>query len=470
MNLHLPCAILTLSAASVAADIPTQWSFELQCRSSLDPNIPTFNLPFPSSLSSQGVAIDEDGAVAVRYVTAGIATEGVFYGRAGIGSSIFTINNPADPVFSSDLDLHLGRIALSYLTTGTGAIVINTAGTLVESFPAGGPQGVSNFGGVRLTGDGAIGFRGAFGSNQKYVFDEFIGGVRTQTLIAQSGTGQYAFLFTSSINDSRQLAAKVFDASSNSLVYRFEPDGSRTLIADARTSGPYNSILNGVALGSSGDVSCFVRTRAANEWRLIRSDGIETVTIARPGDLGIVSTDFGNFGPDINASGWVAFRARTTTGHAVFVGDGQSLVRIAGDGDLLATDLGDLVMGFDFGPPTGRQALSSRVAINDAGQIAFAAFMQNGTIGIFVATPDIACRADLSGSSDPNDPSYGVPDGSLDAADFFYFLDQFTAGNLAIADLSGSSDPNDPNYGVPDGSLDAADFFYFLDIFLAGCP
>ncbi|MBX3364416.1 MAG: hypothetical protein KF866_06590 [Phycisphaeraceae bacterium] len=80
------------------------------------------------------------------------------------------------------------------------------------------------------------------------------------------------------------------------------------------------------------------------------------------------------------------------------------------------------------------------------------------------------CQADLSGSSDPNDPAYGVPDGQVDASDFFYFLDQFVAGNLAVADLSGSSDPNDPGYGVPDGVIDASDFFYFLDIFVAGCP
>lgn len=79
------------------------------------------------------------------------------------------------------------------------------------------------------------------------------------------------------------------------------------------------------------------------------------------------------------------------------------------------------------------------------------------------------CRADLSGASDPNDPNYGVPDGSLDAADFFYFLDQFAAGNTLAADLSGSTDPNDPGYGRPDGLLDAADFFFFLDLFVQGC-
>ncbi|MCW5753868.1 MAG: S8 family serine peptidase [Phycisphaeraceae bacterium] len=81
-----------------------------------------------------------------------------------------------------------------------------------------------------------------------------------------------------------------------------------------------------------------------------------------------------------------------------------------------------------------------------------------------------SCSGDLSGSADPSHPGYGVPDGTVDASDFFYYLDQFTTGNLAVADLTGSSNPNDPSYGIPDGNLDAADFFYYLDLFVAGCP
>ena len=33
-----------------------------------------------------------------------------------------------------------------------------------------------------------------------------------------------------------------------------------------------------------------------------------------------------------------------------------------------------------------------------------------------------------------------------------------------------TSDPNDSSYGHPDGVLDASDFFYYLDAFTAGCP
>ncbi len=91
------------------------------------------------------------------------------------------------------------------------------------------------------------------------------------------------------------------------------------------------------------------------------------------------------------------------------------------------------------------------------------------TVMVNANQPPINCDADLSGSTDPNDPAYGVPDGVVDASDFFYFLDQFAAGNLAVADLSGSVDPNDPAYGVPDGVLDTSDFFFYLDLFVQGC-
>ncbi|MCC6284640.1 MAG: hypothetical protein IT439_04955 [Phycisphaerales bacterium] len=79
------------------------------------------------------------------------------------------------------------------------------------------------------------------------------------------------------------------------------------------------------------------------------------------------------------------------------------------------------------------------------------------------------CTPDLTGSADPLSPFYGIPDGIVDAADFFYFLDQFALGSETDADLSGSADPNADSYGVPDGFIDASDFFFFLDAFSRGC-
>ena len=68
----------------------------------------------------------------------------------------------------------------------------------------------------------------------------------------------------------------------------------------------------------------------------------------------------------------------------------------------------------------------------------------------------------------PGDPDYDVPDGDVDADDFFRYLDLFAAGD-ARADLTGSNDPNDPGYGVPDGVIDVRDFFFYLELFSLGC-
>ena len=87
---------------------------------------------------------------------------------------------------------------------------------------------------------------------------------------------------------------------------------------------------------------------------------------------------------------------------------------------------------------------------------------------LLVETDVERCVADMTGSGDPNDPQYGIPNGSLDVDDFFYYLDRFAKSDDE-ADLTGSSDPNDGTYGFPDGDVDADDFFFFLDVFSSGC-
>ncbi len=68
-----------------------------------------------------------------------------------------------------------------------------------------------------------------------------------------------------------------------------------------------------------------------------------------------------------------------------------------------------------------------------------------------------ACPADLTGSSDPREPSYGFPDGDADSDDFFFYLDAFASGNTDICDIDNDAD------------CDAEDFFAYLDLFAAGC-
>jgi lysophospholipase L1-like esterase len=83
---------------------------------------------------------------------------------------------------------------------------------------------------------------------------------------------------------------------------------------------------------------------------------------------------------------------------------------------------------------------------------------------------DGRCIADMTGTNEPFDPRYGVPNGVVDGDDLFFFLDAYAAGNLALADLTGSDDPGNPAYGLPDGQITEADFNYFFALFSSSDP
>jgi len=80
-----------------------------------------------------------------------------------------------------------------------------------------------------------------------------------------------------------------------------------------------------------------------------------------------------------------------------------------------------------------------------------------------------SCQPDLTTGAIAGQAGYGVPNGVLNNDDFFYYLAQFAAGNLAVADLTTGAIPGQPGYGVPNGVLNNEDFFYYLSIFAAGC-
>ncbi|MCB9840434.1 MAG: hypothetical protein H6809_02135 [Phycisphaeraceae bacterium] len=80
-----------------------------------------------------------------------------------------------------------------------------------------------------------------------------------------------------------------------------------------------------------------------------------------------------------------------------------------------------------------------------------------------------ACRPDLTTTAIPGSPGYGTPNGTLNNDDFFYYLAEFAAGNLAVCDLTSTAVAGAPGYGVPNGVLNNDDFFYYLTLFAAGC-
>jgi hypothetical protein len=87
----------------------------------------------------------------------------------------------------------------------------------------------------------------------------------------------------------------------------------------------------------------------------------------------------------------------------------------------------------------------------------------------FMLTGGPTCAPDLTTGAIAGQPGYGVPNGVLNNDDFFYYLAQFAAGNLAVADLTTGAISGQPGYGVPNGIINNDDFFYYLGIFAAGC-
>lgn len=80
-----------------------------------------------------------------------------------------------------------------------------------------------------------------------------------------------------------------------------------------------------------------------------------------------------------------------------------------------------------------------------------------------------SCPVDLTTLSTAGSQFYGEPDGIVDSHDFFYYLDQFALGNLAVADLTTNARPGLAGYGVPNGAITNDDFFYFLLKYVEGC-
>jgi hypothetical protein len=429
---------LAASASVASAQVPTEWTIEMQARTGVNVTTP-FNLPAPASLSSsQTVAIDADGAIVfhVGNIDNNVDSNGIFYGVDGVGGLIVGPITSAD--YSSTVDVKDGRIALAFGGfSGTGGEIRDTTGALLQAFPAGGPLGVARFEGLQINTGGALGYRTDAAAGTSWVIDEFDGGTRQQTAVAVEG-GEYSFLFTPDLNDNREMAGKVMFASGGNGILRITDAGVATTIAVDNEADPgsvYDRFFNSTVLSDSGQV-CFYGERLADSaFALVCSDGVTSTTIAAEGDtVGEFDeiTSFPSFDPAINDRGWVAFRAAQTFGQSIFVGDGATTVRLVGLNDTVDTPQGQFFI----------DSFVSAVDINDAGQVSFIATLGDGSRAAFVATPVVACPADLTGDS------------VVDVFDLLAYLDDWFAGD---ADRNG------------DNVTDVFDLLDYLDIWFVGC-
>ena len=449
-------SVLAGGAASASAAVPTEWEIELVCRSSLNPAIPAYRLPQGSSLSSQPLSLDETGGVAVRAVLSPStgSSEGIFYGSPGNGGLVLS-GSSVDPIYSPAVDVRNGRLAITEGGFTGGGAVYDLSGTLLDDYPPGGPLGTTGFSSPTLSDDGAYCYRADFGFlGDRLVVDEYIGGVRTPVNVADTFSGVYSFILTPRMNPSRLVVANTIPETGPSRrIVRFEPDGGGYSPVTIVESGPvFSGFVNSTGISGDGSVAFTGRRAADGLWQVTRHRDADGLTpIAEGGQDGINNSNLANFPPVVSDTGWVAFRVEhePTDSTALFVGDGESLHRIVAAGDTLETDLGPITAGFDFGGTTGVQTINSNIDINDAGQIAFGAFLENGTVGIFLATPVPGCGpcpADLTG------------DCVLDIDDVLRFLGAFSRSNPE-ADLA-----------APRGVFNIDDVLRFLGAFAAGCP
>jgi hypothetical protein len=379
---HLCCALAIAFAAAPAAHsaLPSYAEVELQARSNLLVNDNGWNLPPGSSFNSISASINASAQVAFRVQVVpdagdpGLSRPGVWLGAHGSGSLVYT--GDIDALIDNEACINdAGDIAFTISSTGTG----NSLYLYDASAGSAGAIGTlpvipNSYGSPCLNEAGDIGFQASFASGRAYAAR--IGG----TTLLYVGDGNvdpgspYTYLYTPSFNASGQIAAKVAtsaDLFSAVQIRAFSSDGSsQRLLANQATdaASPYSKFDNSLALADNGTIAV-IATRAADNRRVVlRSDGTTTTEIAAVDPTGTI-LELDSFAPAINDAGWVAFRARDANGQAVYLGDGTSLLRVVGNGDIVGTDLGSGQLGQHESSPV----FAGHPSINARGDIAFVA-------------------------------------------------------------------------------------------------
>ena len=374
-------ASLCLGAATsnAATALPRYDTIELQARSNLIVNDNGYNLPPGSSFNSISASINADATVAfiVGVVPdAASSHPAVWSGAHGSGELVFEA--PSDSFISSDTAINAqGAIVFSLADAGAadGLHVYDPVTATADRIGTS-PVIPDSYGTPGINASGAVGYQANFSGNRR----AYASTAQGATLIHAADVGidpdsPYTYLYTAAFNDLRHVAAKVAtsaDLSSKVEIRIFASDGSSTLILSNQASdagSPYSKFDNSLALNNH-DVIAVIATRASDNRRVVvRSDGTTTTEIAVAG-TGSPLQELDFFAPAINDDGVVAFRTRDAAGQAIYAGDGTDLLRVIGNGDAVATDLGSAQLGQNNATDP---VFSGKPGINARGDIAFVA-------------------------------------------------------------------------------------------------
>lgn len=388
-------AVSMVAVEASAAPLPFSYTVQLQARASVGTGATTFNLPAGSSFSSATPDINNNRQIAFKLTTSGTSgSQGIWRGQANAattfgGGGVLTNATDANASLSDPTINTAGDVAWpqTFGSSGNG-IWKYTAATNVSNLFSNGPVGASSWASVRINNAAQIGARPSFSGANAYV--SYDTNATTATHAAEVGadsTSPYSFLFSPNFDDNRNIYGVVRvgpsgssgDATRPDQLRRFAANGTSSILVedhDSNASSPYFQ-FDATAPGVSDDgnwVAFIARTSTASSTRtvfLTNATGTVTKTIAAPA-AGLTSID--NFSPAVNDAGVVTFRATDLAGKiSVFVGDGTSLQRIIGVGDMVHTDIGDFAINSLGGNPT----------INDLGDVGFGGGLGSG--GNFIA-------------------------------------------------------------------------------------
>jgi hypothetical protein len=379
---HFCCTVVFAVAVAPAAysALPSYTDIELQARTNLLVNDKGWNLPPGSSFNSISPSINASAQVAFRVQVVpdagdpGLSRPGVWLGAHGAGGLVYT--GDIDALIDNEACINdAGDIAFTISSSGFGnSLYLYDAGTGSAGAIGTLPVIPDSYGSPCVNDAGDIGFQASFSSGRAYAAR--IGGT-TELYAGDAGIipdSPWTYLYTPSFNASGVIAAKVATSADQFTaveIRAFSSDGSsQRLLANQATdaSSPYSKFDNSLAFAGNGTIAV-IATRAADNRRVVlRSDGTTTTEIAEVDPAGTI-LELDSFAPAINEAGWVAFRARDANGQAIYLGDGDTLLRVVGNGDVVDTDLGVAQLGQHDSSPV----FAGRPAINTHGDIAFVA-------------------------------------------------------------------------------------------------
>ncbi len=392
-------------AAGAGADaappgFPSSWELTLVARCNFEVNEGgAYRIPTDHFLSGPSVKVNDAGQVAV---TVPIAPDGLRHLWTGDAAGGELVYDSPEEVFMSSASIDRSGRAVFDLSMSDAAGLYTwdpdgrPAGDLLTSEPFGASRGDP-----QINDAGQVGFRATFDNGHAHYMLEDGRSSPTVRVAETSldGDSPYSFLFSPAFNGRGDLASGArrgpgVDNSRPDEIVVWPASGEPVVVArdaDADPRSPYASFdSTRVSLNDRGQVSFGATLVDGGARVVVVADGAsEDLIIAREGDGEVGEIEF--FSTDINAHGWVVFRAFDTDGkRAVWVGDGNQLDRVLTQLDEVATDLGTAAVTQET---ADNPAFDGNPSINDQGDVAFACGLapvdddqvEWGT-GVFLAT------------------------------------------------------------------------------------